>query len=65
MIEKFILFLGQNELIVLVIIFVVLLIWGPNQLPKLARALGQAKKEFQEAQKEAEEEKEKKKEKEE
>ena len=63
MIEKFTLFLGQNELIFLVIIAIILLIWGPNQLPKLARALGQAKKEFQEAQKEAEkEESEKKKE---
>ncbi len=63
MIEKFTLLLGQNELIFLIIIAIVLLIWGPNQLPKLARALGQAKKEFQEAQKEAEkEESEKKKE---
>lgn len=63
MIEKFTLILGQNELIFLVIIAIILLIWGPNQLPKLARALGQAKKEFQEAQKESEkEETEKKKE---
>jgi len=56
MLEKFTLFLGQNELIFLVIIAIILLIWGPNQLPKLARALGEAKREFQKAQKEAEKE---------
>ena len=60
MIEKFVLFLGNQELLILVIIFVVLLIWGPNQLPKLARALGQAKKEFEAAQKSSEEEPKKK-----
>ena len=55
--DRFILLLGNQELIILVIIFIVLLIWGPNQLPKLARALGQAKREFEKAQKEATEEK--------
>ncbi len=55
MIEDLVLILGNQELIILVIIFVILLIWGPSQLPKLARALGQAKKEFEAAQKESEE----------
>lgn len=41
--------LGPQELLIIVLI-VVLLIWGPSQLPKLARSLGQAKKEFQRAQ---------------
>lgn len=58
MIENLTLFLGPNELIFLVIIAIILLIWGPNQLPKLARALGEAKREFQKAQRESEEEEE-------
>ncbi len=52
--------LGPTE-ILLIIFVIVLLIWGPSQLPKLARALGQAKREFQKAQEEEEEEKPKKK----
>ena len=48
--------LGPQELL-LIIFIIVILIWGPSQLPKLARALGQAKKEFQKAQEEEEEEK--------
>jgi len=49
--------LGPQELL-LIIFIIVILIWGPSQLPKLARALGQAKKEFQKAQEEEEEEEE-------
>ncbi|HIQ13572.1 MAG TPA: hypothetical protein EYH44_04220 [Thermoprotei archaeon] len=60
MIENLILLLGPQELTFLVIILIILLIWGPNQLPKLARALGEAKKEFQKAQKENDEEETKK-----
>jgi|GEM_PF-1214667 len=52
--------LGPTE-ILLIIFVIVLLIWGPSQLPKLARALGQAKREFKQAQEEEEEEKPKKK----
>ena len=42
--------LGAPE-ILLVIILIVLLIWGPKQIPKLARSLGLAKKEFERASK--------------
>jgi len=40
------------EWIVILAILVVMLIWGPDKIPKLARALGMAKKEFEKAQKE-------------
>jgi sec-independent protein translocase protein TatA len=42
--------LGAPELIV-VLLFIILLIWGPKNIPKLARALGLAKREFEEASK--------------
>jgi len=42
--------LGPTELII-VLLFIVLLIWGPKQIPKLARSLGLAKKEFEQASK--------------
>jgi len=42
------------EWIIVAIIIVVLLLWGPGQLPKIARALGEAKKEFEKAKREAE-----------
>ncbi len=45
--------LGFQE--VLVIFLVVLVLFGPKQLPKLARALGQAVREFQRARRELEE----------
>jgi sec-independent protein translocase protein TatA len=45
---------GGPELIF--IFLVVLLLFGGKKLPELARALGQAKKEFHKASKEAEEE---------
>jgi len=47
--------LGPQEILIIIFI-IVLLIWGPSQLPKLARALGQAKREFQKAQEREEEE---------
>ena len=34
------------EWIVIVAIVAIILIWGPNQIPKLAKSLGQAKKEM-------------------
>ncbi len=43
------------EWIVVAIVLVVLLLWGPSQLPKIARAFGEAKKEFQKATKEVKE----------
>ncbi len=46
--------LGGSEFLIIIAVIIILLIWGPNQLPKLARAIGQAKKEFQKAQKEEE-----------
>ncbi len=43
------------EWIIVAVVLIVLLLWGPSQLPKIARAFGEAKKEFQKATKEAEE----------
>ncbi|MEM0094290.1 MAG: twin-arginine translocase TatA/TatE family subunit [Nitrososphaerota archaeon] len=43
------------EWVIVAVIIIVLLLWGPSQLPKMARALGEAKKEFAKAAKEAEE----------
>lgn len=54
--DKFILqlFGGPQEWLIILLV-IVLLIWGPTQLPKLARALGLAKKEFQKVQTDEEE----------
>ncbi len=50
-VEKLILQFGLGPPEILLIIFIIiLLIWGPQQLPKLARSLGLAKREFQKAQ---------------
>jgi sec-independent protein translocase protein TatA len=40
------------ELIVIAVIIVAILLWGPKKLPELARAVGQARKEFEKASKE-------------
>jgi len=40
------------EWIVVVGIIAVLLLWGPKKLPELAKAIGEARKEFQKASKE-------------
>jgi len=40
------------EWIVILAILAVIMIWGPDKIPKLARALGQARKEFEKAQRE-------------
>ena len=37
------------ELIVIAIIIVAILLWGPKQLPQLARSIGEAKKEWEKA----------------
>ena len=42
--------LGGTELIILFV--VILLIFGPSQIPKMARGLGQAMREFRKAQRE-------------
>ena len=51
--------LGGQEL--LVIFLIILLLFGANKLPELARSLGQAKREFKKGIEEDEEEEEKKK----
>jgi sec-independent protein translocase protein TatA len=42
------------EWVVIGIILIVLILWGPSQIPKIAKAFGQAKKEFEKAAKEGE-----------
>ncbi|MDJ0269412.1 MAG: twin-arginine translocase TatA/TatE family subunit [Aigarchaeota archaeon] len=44
------------EWIVVGVIIIVLLLWGPEKLPKIARSIGQAKREFEKASKALEEE---------
>jgi sec-independent protein translocase protein TatA len=39
-------------MIVVVGVLVVMFLWGPNKIPELARSIGQARKEFEKAQKE-------------
>jgi len=46
--------IGHGELVVIVL--VVLVLFGATAIPKFARSLGQAKKEFSKAMKESEEE---------
>jgi sec-independent protein translocase protein TatA len=45
--------IGQTELLVIVV--VILVLFGASAIPKFARSLGQAKKEFTQAMKESEE----------
>lgn len=47
--------LGTGETLI-ILFLVVLLIFGPSQLPKLARAIGNANKEFRKAQREVSDE---------
>ncbi len=42
------------EWIIIGVIVVALLLWGPSKLPEIARSIGKARTEFQKAQKEAE-----------
>jgi len=44
------------EWIVIIAIVAIILIWGPGQIPKLARSLGQAKKELKQVSEEEEKE---------
>ena len=43
------------EWIVVAVVILVLFLWGPEKLPKIARSIGQAKKEFEKASKGQEE----------
>jgi sec-independent protein translocase protein TatA len=50
------LFGGENPLIWIIILVVILLLFGGSKLPQLAKALGQSKRAFREGHEEAEEE---------
>ena len=41
-----VLFIDTQTLILIIIAFVVLIIWGPSKIPQLARSFGQAVREF-------------------
>ncbi|MHA1710791.1 MAG: twin-arginine translocase TatA/TatE family subunit [Candidatus Freyarchaeota archaeon] len=43
------------EWVVILAIIAVLILWGPKKLPEIARAIGEAKREFQRASKELQE----------
>ena len=45
--------LDPLELIIIGVIVVVVLLWGPKKIPEIARSIGLAKKEFDNAKKEA------------
>ncbi len=52
MFESAELFLGDpTQLLVILGVLVVILIWGPSKIPELARAVGRARKEFDDASK--------------
>jgi sec-independent protein translocase protein TatA len=53
--EDLLIMIGTTELIVIVL--VILVLFGASAIPKFARSLGEAKKEFTKAMKEGEEEK--------
>lgn len=44
--------MDATELIIIGVIAVVIFLWGPQKIPELARAMGRAKKEFDQASKE-------------
>ncbi|RFB00246.1 Sec-independent protein translocase subunit TatA/TatB [Pyrobaculum aerophilum] len=43
------LFVGPQEMILILIAIVIILIWGPSKLPALARGMGEAIREFRRA----------------
>src|SRR5712691_5291286 len=44
--------LDPLELIVIGVVLVVIFLWGPQKIPEIARAIGRARKEFEQASKE-------------
>jgi len=59
MLEPLLLFMITGvEWIVVAVIIIVLLLWGPGQIPKLARAFRQAKEEWKKTAEESETEEE-------
>ncbi len=50
MFDSAILFLGDpTQLLVILGVLVVIMIWGPSKIPELARAVGRARREFDDA----------------
>ena len=49
-----ILLIDTQTLILLIIAFIILIIWGPSKIPQLARSLGQAVREFRRGARESE-----------
>ncbi len=45
--------LSGMELVIVAVVIVVFLLWGPKKLPELARSIGLAKKEFEQGKAEA------------
>ena len=43
--------LSPPELVIIGVIVVAIFIWGPNKIPEIARSLGRARKEFEDASK--------------
>ena len=48
--------LDPTEIIVIGVVVLALLLWGPNKIPELARAFGRAKREYEKAASEVERE---------
>ena len=44
--------LDPLELIIIGVVLVVIFLWGPQKIPEIARAIGRARKEFEQASKE-------------
>jgi sec-independent protein translocase protein TatA len=47
--------LAPLEWLIIAVVIVVIFLWGPQKIPEIARSLGRAKKEFDQAKKEEEE----------
>jgi len=49
-----VLFIDTQTLILIIIAFIILIIWGPSKIPQLARSLGQSVREFRRGAQESE-----------